>query len=280
MWNLPTPSNSNVIEELNTALTYKNGKPKHALTKAETSEIEALYEFYDYISGVANNVLKGENINFESRKAIYNAYSEVQEGHRLEELRSRLLLAVDKCPYCGISEADELDHHLPRSIYEVLSVYARNLVPICHKCNNKKRAITGENPKERFTHVYFTEIPEDICFFKAQVNMVNDSLIVNFEIDKSANLSNVVYDQLCFQVERINLNKRLQKEVNDFLFSFAVNIQDMYESQNSSKAISQLLLKNSNFFNRKYGLNNWRTAFLIALSNCEEFCNGGFKKIF
>jgi hypothetical protein len=60
------------------------------------------------------------------------AYDQVQEGGRLSDLRARLKNVPGHCPYCGIGEIGDLDHFLPQTTYQLLAIYARNLIPCCH----------------------------------------------------------------------------------------------------------------------------------------------------
>lgn len=271
------PNNTNAINDLKTALTYKDGTAKYILKITEIETIKHLYEKYEDLKGVANDDFKSINLTPTTNHAIYNAYSEIQEKNRLEKLRARILLSVERCPYCGISAADELDHHLPRSIYKALSVYASNLIPLCHKCNNKKRTITGEKIEERFTHVYYDEFP-DFPILVADVSFDNNTLVFNFKIDGSK-ISELRFKQLSFQIKKINLNKRLEREINVYLSSYAVSLELVYGDGNSD-GVKILLNKQSEVNKNIFGINDWRTALLIPLANCDEFCNGGFKEYF
>lgn len=40
-----------------------------------------------------------------------------------------------RCPYCALSSADTVDHHLPKSVFPLLSITPANLVPSCGRCN-------------------------------------------------------------------------------------------------------------------------------------------------
>ncbi len=279
MWKINLPNDDNSLDDLKSALTYKNSLVKYELTESEQSEIIYIYSKYDITQGVVDESFKGVNIRVESKQALYKAYDEVQEGRRLENLRSLLLSAANRCPFCGISEADELDHHLPRSKFELLAIYARNLVPICHKCNNKKRTITGENPEESFIHIYYEKTPENIQFFHANTSIIEDGIIVKFEIKKFSDISELLYKQLSFQIKRINLDKRLEKEINIFLSAFVVSLEEIYGENKNFEKVKQFLQSNIKYFNDSFGLNDWRTVLLISLLKCDQFCDGGFKNI-
>lgn len=276
MRKIKAPNNKIAIEELKTALKYKNNTYKYILEPEEEIIINEIYKEYDKTNGAPSDRFKSNLLTKTTNKALHDAFDETQEGRRLESLRSRILLSVTRCPLCGISDADELDHHLPRSIYQAISTYPLNLIPLCHKCNNKKRTVTGENVEQRFTHFYFDNFP-DFPLLLADVEVKNDSLSVQFKIEEKG-VSDLLYKQLTFQIERIDLNNRLKKECNIYLSSIGSIIETSFGNGNAEN-LKSLLISQANENKIIFGLNDWRTVFMSSLSNCEDFCNGGFKVI-
>ena len=53
------------------------------------------------------------------------------------------------CAYCLIRPANEVDHFLPKNEYPEYSLFAKNLLPICSKCN--------KNRKQKFSTFYKTK---------------------------------------------------------------------------------------------------------------------------
>ncbi|PBQ33902.1 hypothetical protein CNR22_19635 [Sphingobacteriaceae bacterium] len=276
MWKVQLPDNTDAIPELFVGLTYVGGEPKHSLTAAEWRTVEITFERYDNLRGVAHDDLLANSLLPGSKDAIHDAYDEIQEKRRLSDLRSRLLLSSDRCPCCGISAADELDHHLPRSVYHALATYSRNLVPICHKCNNKKRTVTGENPLERFIHVYYDDVPQAEQFLNVIVTISGNTLQTTFSIIQSASMLDEVFHKLSFQIRRVNLDQRLKREVNTFLFSACESLNEAYAAHNNADNIRILLSRTARQHQNRFGLNDWRTVLLSALANNAAFCDGGF----
>jgi hypothetical protein len=171
-----------------------------------------------------------------------------------------------------------LDHHLPRSVFKLLSVYSWNLVPICHKCNNKKRALTGENEERRFSHTYFCDLPNS-RFFLAKSTFENNSLETKFYVDQGAGLDADLSAVFSYQIERVNLGARLRRETNTLLSTLAVAIDMMYGEHQNADAVSDFLNKTARKFDLDFGINDWRTAFIDSLVDLEQFCDGGFRTI-
>lgn len=274
------PDNTTSMAELDRALLYANGVYKYELEDNEKVIIQALYQKYDALLGNPDDELKSTLLKEDTNNALHEAYNEIQKKGRLSKLRNTLLLSIDTCPYCGISVNDELDHYLPQSKYKAMSVYSRNLIPICHTCNNLKRAAVennNNNNNSSFYHAYFQVFPQ-FPLFVADVEFNDHKLVINFRVDKT-HIDDILGNKLDFQVVRTALNNRLQKEANSYIFDLKAAIQMLYDSDNDN-GVKNLFIKQSHENKVKYGLNFWKTSLTTALANCEPFCKGGFKNYF
>ncbi|UBO72804.1 HNH endonuclease [Aeromonas rivuli] len=277
MWTLTPPENINHLDIIVTALTYHNGDPKHALTIDEKNAIANICQQYDRLEGKEDDNLKGlATLSEDSRNAMHDAYGEVQKRGRLSDYRSKLLLLANRCPCCGISAADELDHYLPRSIFKPLSLYFNNLIPLCHTCNNTKRT-HHSTADERFLHAYFESVPSDERFFVADTSIEYGALIVTFSAIKTPGLSVPTLTMINFQMGKVNLNERLKAEVNIFLASYSNSIEGIYEVRENADDVKEFMLKESTTHAKRFGLNDWRTALVYSLANNIKFCRGGFR---
>lgn len=276
MWVLPLPNNNDSREILDTALTYKDGTPKHQLNDDEYQIIESIYEKYEEQNGKHHDHFLTNTLSDATKNALHDGYNEVQEDKRLSQYRARLLLAAERCPLCSISDADQLDHYLPRSIYKSLALYSSNLVPTCGKCNNKKRTATGTVPSNTFIHAYYDKVPTNERFLIASTNLINSKLKVSFEIIKTQNLNDNLFEMMKFQISKINFNDRILKEMNIFLSSYYTSMETAYSRASDPEDVKKLLLKEEKHFNTRMGINDWRSSLLNSLANNVVFCNGGF----
>ncbi|NDI98721.1 hypothetical protein GWA97_06505 [Flavobacterium sp. LaA7.5] len=270
------PDTTLALDELDVALKYANGTYKYELESEELDIIKKIYEKYDASQAKADDDFKSILLQKATNDALQEAYNEIQIKGRLSTLRNTLLLAIDKCPYCGIVVPDELDHYLPQSIYQAISVYSRNLIPICHKCNNAKRiAINGVT--KTYYNAYYQIFPKK-TFFIADINFIAPSLIIDFRID-STDLDEDLRDKLDFQFSRTKLNEKLIKEAHTFINDNKAAIEMVFEGDNDN-GVKNLFLKQHKDFLNSYGINYWKTSLVYSLSNCEPFCKGGFKSYF
>lgn len=62
------------------------------------------------------------------------------------------------CPICGLRDATDLDHYIPRQLFPEFSIHPYNLIPICHKCNNKKTRIGANQINVLFSTLIMTRL--------------------------------------------------------------------------------------------------------------------------
>lgn len=184
---------------------------------------------------------------------------------------------VDQCPYCGFGEVTDLDHYLPKSIYKALSVYPRNLIPSCSRCNRAKHAHVPEAQSQGMLHPYFAQIPQ-VRFFVADVDFSKNALTTNFKIE-SATIDAKLGQSLNFQLTRLKLNERYPKQINTFLFGLRTGLAELIET-NDPALLREFLRRSALDMENRFGVNDWRSALLFGLSANDEFCDGGAKAYF
>jgi len=280
MWKLNSPTVDTVEQDLLGAVTYKIERPAiYEPTRQELNAVNTLYRAYDANQGRPIERLKGTELGDEFREVIKNAYGEIQENGRLKDLRDRLKLAPAHCPLCGFGPIQDLDHHLPKSIYKPLAIYPRNLVPSCTTCNKKKYTVAADEPTKQFLHVYLESLPDEVFFFAdVAIDPASGALKVFFRIEKSASMSDEMEQRLRFQIDRLDLNSRYSKEINTYLSSLETALEDAFGKENNIDKLKDFILRSCNSSERKFGKNDWRTALLSGLAMCDEFLNGGFRR--
>jgi hypothetical protein len=279
MWTLPKPDNRNALDDLVTALRRADGTWDYLLSVAERRQVSALYQRHEKLKGQPSAELTAPDIQQALKIAIQAAYNQVQQGKRLSKLRDRLKLAAARCPVCSIGPVTHLDHHLPQVAYGALSIYSRNLVPMCETCNNRKRAHAPEGPAQQLVHPYFDIVPNE-QFLVADINVVSGAILADFRVRKTQGMSSLLFERLKFQVERQQLSVRYRSEVNVFLASQEISFSDAFGVDESSARLRDFLLRSSRAMDRNFGLNDWRSALLRGLSNNQQFCEGAFRDSF
>jgi len=277
MWRLVVPDFENARENLLSALTFVDGTVVHLLSEIEHSAILDLYTAYDNNLGQPATHLEGDNLSEELRQALHNAYSQVQIGGRLASYRNQLKLLAELCPYCGYGSITDLDHHLPRSKYRVHSLYAKNLIPSCHPCNNLKRAKAGDSASAQFSHVYLGAYPTEQFLF-ASITILQKGIGVVYGVEPVASLSADEHARLKFQFETLQLNDRYGPQINIFLGGLRTSIEEC--GALGAPVLKAYLAKAHSSHCQSFGANHWQSVLLMALSKSDEFCSGGYKTSF
>lgn len=267
MWKVRLPDTGDIDDQLDAALTLKNGEKVYDLSVGERDAIHSLYVDYDQRLGEPDAALQPAALAG-CADALHGAYNQIQKGKRLETLRDKLLSAVMECPLCGSGDATTLDHHLPKDDYRALSINPRNLVPSCQPCNRAKgtlAAVAGQG----MIHAYFQELP-NVTFLKADVTYATGSLTVVFSIDP-AGLSQLLAARLTFQLNRLKLTERHPDAINIFLFGQKVAFQLFRDKPGERDLLRQFMLVSANTLDQDFGLNHWRAALFRGLAACDAF---------
>jgi hypothetical protein len=267
MWKVRLPNVGDIGDQLDTALTLKNGDKVYNLSDVERAAIHSLYADYDRRLGEPDAALQPAALAG-CADALHSAYNQIQKGQRLASLRNKLLSAVMECPLCGSGDATTLDHHLPKDDYRALAIYPRNLVPTCQPCNRAKgtlAALAGQG----MIHAYFQALPP-VNFLKADVAYAAGSLNVVFSVDP-VGLPQPLADRLTFQLDRMKLTERHPDAINIFLFGQKVAFKLFRDKPGERDLLRHFMLDSANTLDQDFGLNHWRAALLRGLAACDAF---------
>ncbi len=214
-----------------------------------------LYQSYDDQNG---SVIGEQLATIDETEAdqILNSYDKTYKNEELNYIRTELNENVYKCPYCGISEPEQLDHYMPKSKYKALAVCRMNLVPMCGVCNNKK----NDNNYSNFIHCYYQEYPANTQFLVADISIVENRFVVNFHF---TGIDDSLETKLNFQATTIELFERLQKQAN-------VHIEDICSGSNATTTYELITYLRSKYNAEKSskGLNDWRTVVIKGMIDC------------
>jgi len=178
------------------------------------------------------------------------------------------------CPYCLRREVDELDHYLPKSKFHYLAVTPLNLVPICSKCNKKKKAFVAAVAAEQPLHPYFDDLGE----FDWLVAVLNEtSGALTYTIVSPPRWSATLSARVGAHFSRHELGRLYSKQASRFLGGLRLELTRRFVLGGAA-AVRQSLLD----LERSWatgGFEPWNVAALRAWSQSEWFCGGGFRPL-
>lgn len=256
----------------------RNGKTSgYAATDTEFDAVLALYNAYDHAAGKPDDHLKGLHLDAALRAAILGAYDLTQTDRRLASIRSDIMNGVERCPVCGISAPRVLDHHLPKTSYNALAIYVRNLVPLCFDCNLSKSSSVSENAGQQFIHPYFDILPNQ-RFLRAEIEILNGGLVAEFGLDPAVQLPPLLASRLSYQLDRLGLNARYAREINSYLASQTTGVHMCFDALGAD-GVRKYLGDQALVEFAQFHANHWRPILLFALAQDDDFCTGSFKVV-
>lgn len=278
MDNLPLPSRDTELADLGTAIQVVERAGVVSGYDADEDELQAIVQLYDEYdaSGGVGELLDSSALDPGLLETIKNGYSKTYENGALKHLRSELQSKVKRCPICGIGPAKELDHYLAKAHYQVFAIYVRNLVPICHDCNNSKKTHGTGTANERFIHAYFDQLPED--HLSVELALENDALLTTYGVSDLSVGNEEIEQRIGFQLGRLRLSERWSDEVIIYLSAHEDALESAFDAD-GAQGVAQFLTRQAIKEERRFGRSSWRPVLLRALSNSEEFCDNGFNAI-
>jgi hypothetical protein len=271
MWNLTPLEGFDAREHLDTA--FADGE----VSDAEKDFLIGLYQQYGEALGRPSLAMQAPGQRPELYDLVHDAYSLVQDNRRLRKLRADIKLLADYCPYCGFAPISDLDHHLQRGRFKLLSIFALNLVPCCSPCNTGKRRVPSEDPSEHQLHTYLESVA-NFDFLRATVTLHPDTaaLEVCYSIERCAGMSDELHRRLEYHLTEFDLHKKYAKQVNIHLSEHQFGMTMAFEA--GADVLRRYLTGTADAHQRKFGVNDWRTALFRGLARCDAFWNGGFNE--
>ncbi len=201
----------------------------------------------------------GKNVNFDMiRKKI---------------LETQKLAFQAKCPYCGLSEPDTIDHYLPKELFPEFSIFGINLLPCCSRCNTLKGQKWLQNGKRLIVNYYFDNIPNDkflyaVIRFSSQVEDLVP--VIDFEVRPNRNIPEAIFNRIKTHLEVLKLLQRFKLAVNDKYSTIFEEIS--FLAQNCSLEVARSSILNlSDILVRKYGKNYWEVSLYEAIADSDDF---------
>ncbi|MFI7516543.1 HNH endonuclease [Micromonospora echinofusca] len=237
---------------------------RHLLHLVEPSVL-ASYTAYSKSAGYAKKMEPIE-VDEETKKALVRNYNSLDTGGSHGDLRSRILgLARNsRCPYCRRVDVVTLDHYLPKNSWPELSVFSRNLIPVCMECNWKKLNKVGIG-LDRFIHPYFDSLPAASVLF-ADVLDAKGRIAVAYRIDASEQVPEELLRAWSFHFAELGLADVYAADAVEEVAVLAETVRILSEGGASSVGIDEHVEIQLRSLERVQGLNHWKPVLYKSIS--------------
>lgn len=171
------------------------------------------------------------------RETAYNLYASnrpIIRNHWAELQKNNGNTAII-CPFCGLTDAVEMDHFIPRGkerLFPEYSTHYTNLIPLCHNCNLAKGDDWIENGQQIFFNAYFDRL-DGIEIFECKISRDPSTGIAYSEIRlKITGTENDVCQRVVNTITRLKLLSLYTRDSNKILRSKTIELKAEYEQQN------------------------------------------------
>ncbi|WEZ84817.1 HNH endonuclease signature motif containing protein [Rhizobium sp. 32-5/1] len=254
-------------------------KRRRVRMKAVRAKVLASYQSYEDATPEVGGLSKAVMTTLQ-KDAMRHAFN--VETKPMEALRGDMLkrVAVARCPFCGISESTTLDHYLPKEQYPEFAIFPKNLVPCCSHCNTKKRdrIVDAGTDVRMFLHPCYDIIPDEE-FIQVRTRMAENALILSYRVVRPEGMQQQTFLHLRSHFTELGLADRYRLMGLDHLGSQYPSLRRAYGKDADADRVAEKLSELAGDFEDVAGPNYWLAKLYRALSENEDFCDGGFESI-
>lgn len=254
-------------------------KKKDELIRNKLQSIDAAVtqRYVDFENAVDTNtiILLPENTTLQKMEdELRSCYTKTKGLDNIIELiqSAQPKQLLEKCPYCGITLPNTLDHYLPASKFPELAVHGLNLVPCCSTCNEKKGNKWKDGKQRLFIHYYSDSIPVSQYLFATLITTPNgSSLGAKFSITPPSKVPVNDWEIIQNHYEKLHLIDRYSQFANDEISTaLGACVDHLSDGGNSSE---QFLNKMAARLESIFGNNHWRAVLYKSLATSQHFTN-------
>lgn len=223
------------------------------------------------------HTIKAMDLSPDVRELVSGLYDKrlVDKNGVCRETYKKIRNSASHCPYCEWGEIYEVDHFLPQASYPDLNIYPKNLVPICHPCNNLKLASVPESTTGYFfLHPYFDELPQVRWLF-ARMEFQSDGPVLIYRISMDENVYGSQAGRLAYHFKTLHLSDRLRVRSSKVLTELQQIAEQMLPVIGVDGLANHFKDEGNKIFNMHR--NTLEAAAYTAAGDCAEFCNGRFR---
>lgn len=209
-------------------------------------------------------------------KGLYKEHLSATNGvARAVYDRIRNAAPNNRCPLCGVGNVAQCDHHLPQSRYPDLAILPINLVPICHFCNDKKRAKYPASAEEQTFHPYFDQHLLRDAWVRATLNPGPPPVLV-FDTAPPSTWPALDRARVRRHFDACGLAITFTTNANDEL-PIVRDRLNLQAGRGGKAAVQQFLNEECDVYSIRP--NSWQYATYSTLAADEWFVNGGYLTI-
>ncbi|WP_331719674.1 hypothetical protein [Streptomyces virginiae] len=184
--------------------------------------------------------------------------------------------AIYGCTICGVAKPEQIDHHAPKNIFPLLALTPLNLVPACGPCNQGKGRYFYTDPAEEPFHPYFDDLGNERWLF-ARIIRADQGAVAEFSVRPPEDWPRLKAQRLEHHFSRNKLDPKFRFEASRHLATRRRKDARTY-SRSGREALRLVLVEDAESV-ADVDPNDWETAWLYALAECDWYLDGGMNEI-
>ncbi len=173
------------------------------------------------------------------------------------------------CQYCLIGETDSVDHYAPKDLFPEFSVFPRNLVSSCSKCNRLKSTKWLLNGVREVASLYFDDLPTDKYLYVEIDCSSGTRAKVTFDLRRPASITRAMFNRIKTQFKALNLIERFNKAGAEFISEVELSCRAL--RHNGKAAVKKHLKKVGDGYAGKFGANHMKALVCHELVDNDDF---------
>jgi 5-methylcytosine-specific restriction endonuclease McrA len=185
----------------------------------------------------------------------------------------KLLPKQGICPFCDHRPVSTLDHLLPKRLFPALAVAPNNLVGACADCNKAKLAVAPTAEEEVVLHPYFDNVEAE-RWLDARV-VEGPVAAVIFRTQAVAAWPEALNVRVRRQFRMMGLAQLYGAQAAREISGQAQLLGHIHDSRGADGVREDLIRQAET--REAVRLNSWQAVTYRTLSECDWFCDGGFR---
>ena len=232
--------------------------------RAEAAELHLIAQTV----GVAGSVTADEMVS------VYDQRMAGKKGpgrHVYDAIK--LLPKQGICPFCDHRPVSTLDHLLPKRLFPALAVTPDNLVGACADCNKTKLAFAPASAEEVLLHPYFDDVEAERWLAAKVVEGPFPAVI--FRTRAVASWPDALNERVRRQFRMLGLPRLYGAQAAREISGQAQLLGNIHDSRGAVGVRKELARQTKT--REAVRMNSWQAVTYRTLSECDWFCDGGFR---
>ncbi len=177
---------------------------------------------------------------------------------------------LGKCPICGYSLANTIDHYLPKSVFHQYAITLENLVPLCIICNKNKGDYYPDKKDNQLIHPYFDDFDDEVWLVATINKDAGEPFGFTYEVRKPESWDNEKFQRAKNHIKKYHLDDLFSFFAADVVNNELSKIREYYEIFPDFGYLREML-EISLKVEKNKNKNSWQTAMYQCLCESDWF---------